>query len=50
MGYNAVYLIEKQPTFRRNMCPPEEVSCCLLEAGSLRDLFFDPEVGGDMFL
>jgi hypothetical protein len=55
--------LESQSTFRRNVSPPfsgskdkpRKKSCikssvsCLLNAGILLGLFFDPEDGGDMF-
>jgi hypothetical protein len=54
-----MYSIENEPTFRRNMLPSFSGSkkkpswwqaCCLLHAGLLLGLYFDPENGGDMFL
>jgi hypothetical protein len=60
LGYNVMYSVESQSTFRRNMSPPSSESknkpsrnlqsCYLLHAGFLLGLFFDPEDAGDMFL
>jgi hypothetical protein len=54
LGYNAVYTVEYQPTFRKNMSPPSSGSknrprTCF-HAGFLLSLFFDPRDGGEMFL
>jgi hypothetical protein len=46
LGYNAVWSIEIQPTFRRNISPG--LATCF-HVGILLGLF-DPEDGGDMFL
>jgi hypothetical protein len=41
LGYNAVWSVESQSTFWRNMSPPS--SWYLLRAGFLLGLFFHPE-------
>jgi hypothetical protein len=45
LGYNTMWPVENQPTFRRNVS-----SCHLLHAGFLLGLLFDPEVREDMLL
>jgi hypothetical protein len=61
LGYKAVWAVESQPTYRRNISPPSLVlkykaskirtllSTCF-RAGTLFGLFFYSEDGGDMFL
>jgi hypothetical protein len=62
LGYNTVYSVESQPTFRRNMLPPssklnksskklpwKQVTSRCFHAGFLLGLF-DPEDWRDMFL
>jgi hypothetical protein len=50
MGCNAVQSVENQPMFRMNTSPPSSFAFCLLHAGFLLGLFFNPEDGSDMFL
>jgi hypothetical protein len=55
LGYNAIYSVDKQLTFRRNLARNEREtgstrSFSLSRASFLLGLIFDPEDGGDMFL
>jgi hypothetical protein len=62
LGYNGMYSVETQPTFRRNMWPLSSGSqkkpnkkatcsaCYLLHVGFVLGLFFYPEDWSDMFL
>jgi hypothetical protein len=57
LGYNSMYPVESEQTFRRNMSPASKKSsrsrwralfCLLLASYWLLDLFSDPEEGGDV--
>jgi hypothetical protein len=50
LGYNAIRVqcVESQSTFRKKIKAGS--ACCLLHAGVLLVIFFDPEQEGDMIL
>jgi hypothetical protein len=57
LDYNAMWSVENQQTFPTNMSPPysgfnskQRSAWYLLHASFLLELFFDPELGGNMLL
>jgi hypothetical protein len=57
VGYNAMYSVRCQPTFRRKISPLSSglkstpiYACCLLIVGYFSDLLINPEDGGDVLL